>query len=158
GLRISAFGFCPRIPHSHTSRNSRMSFPTYSLADSPCVSIEVLRASIARITPVCKVCENPKPFNPLRYWRPVMTHSIKLSFVPLYAPVRLLTPGITPPAAAGAPPPTATTPEPAKRSNVEESQALVLLRGLPTLGTKHSVAIVELNPEAKNFGAILQES
>ena len=47
-------------------------------------------------------------------------------------------------------------PEPAARRNVEESQALVLLRGLPTLGTAHSVAIVELNPEAKNFGAILQ--
>jgi len=41
--------------------------------------------------------------------------------------------------------------------NVEESQALVLLRGLPTLGNAHSIAIVELNPEAKNFGAILQE-
>jgi len=27
----------------------------------------------------------------------------------------------------------------------------------PTLGTAHSVAIVELNPEAANFGAILQE-
>src|SRR5262249_7104116 len=45
----------------------------------------------------------------------------------------------------------------AGRRNVEESQALVLLRGLPTLGTKHSVAIVELDPEAKNFGAILQD-
>src|SRR5438445_292871 len=29
--------------------------------------------------------------------------------------------------------------------------------GLPTLGTAHSVAIVELNPDAANFGAILQE-
>src|SRR5262249_14687157 len=37
------------------------------------------------------------------------------------------------------------------------SQALVLLRGLPTLGTAHSIAIVELDPDAKNFGAILQE-
>src|SRR5262249_5127741 len=43
------------------------------------------------------------------------------------------------------------------RRNVEESQALVLLRGLPTLGTAHSIAIVELNPEAPNFGAILQD-
>ena len=44
-----------------------------------------------------------------------------------------------------------------RRSDVEKSQALVLLRGLPTLGTEHSVAIVELNPDAANFGAILQE-
>jgi hypothetical protein len=51
----------------------------------------------------------------------------------------------------------AAAPESAARRNVEETQALVLLRGLPTLGTKHSVAIVELNPDAKNFGAILQE-
>jgi hypothetical protein len=43
------------------------------------------------------------------------------------------------------------------RRNVEESQALVLLRGLPTLGTAHSVAIVDLDPDSKNFGAILQE-
>ncbi len=39
----------------------------------------------------------------------------------------------------------------------EQTQALVLLRGLPTLGTNNSIAIVELNPESKNFGAILQE-
>src|SRR5262245_353288 len=53
--------------------------------------------------------------------------------------------------------PKAAAPEAAARRNVEESQALVLLRGLPTLGTAHSVAIVELNPEAANFGAILQD-
>ena len=41
--------------------------------------------------------------------------------------------------------------------NVEETQAIVLLRGLPTLGTSHSVAIVELDPEAENFGEILTE-
>jgi hypothetical protein len=39
----------------------------------------------------------------------------------------------------------------------EESKAVVLLRGLPTLGTKHSIAIVELDPEAENFGEILHE-
>ena len=39
----------------------------------------------------------------------------------------------------------------------EESQAVVLLRGLPTLGTTDSIAIVELDPEADNFGEILQE-
>jgi hypothetical protein len=42
-------------------------------------------------------------------------------------------------------------------SNREESQAVVLLRGLPTLGTHHSVAIVELDPDAENFGDILHE-
>jgi hypothetical protein len=45
----------------------------------------------------------------------------------------------------------------AAQRDVEASQALVLLRGLPTLDTVHSVAIVELDPEAENFGAILQE-
>jgi hypothetical protein len=47
-------------------------------------------------------------------------------------------------------------PAPSER-NLEESQAVVLLRGLPTLDTHHSVAIVELDPEAENFGQILQE-
>ena len=42
-------------------------------------------------------------------------------------------------------------------SGGEETQALVLLRGLPTLGTTNSVAIVEMDPEAENFGAILHE-
>ncbi|MEN8145321.1 MAG: hypothetical protein ABFS14_10265 [Gemmatimonadota bacterium] len=41
--------------------------------------------------------------------------------------------------------------------NVEETQGMVLLRGLPTLGTSDAVAIVELDPEAENFGEILQE-
>jgi hypothetical protein len=45
----------------------------------------------------------------------------------------------------------------AAQRDVEAGQALVLLRGLPTLGTTHSVAIVELDPEAENFGAVLQE-
>ncbi len=39
----------------------------------------------------------------------------------------------------------------------EKSQAIVLLRGLPTLDTKHSVAIVELDPESDQFGEILQD-
>jgi hypothetical protein len=65
-------------------------------------------------------------------------------------------PGSTSSSAAGTAAPT-PAPKPAARGNVEESQALVLLRGLPTLGTVHSVAIVELNPEAPNFGAILQD-
>jgi hypothetical protein len=41
--------------------------------------------------------------------------------------------------------------------NVEETQGIVVLRGLPTLGTSHSVAVVELDPEAENFGEILTE-
>src|SRR5262245_34098911 len=81
-----------------------------------------------------------------------MTQSTRFMF-PLCAALLIL-PGSAPSAAAAQ---RATAPEPAARRNVEESQALVLLRGLPTLGTKHSIAIVELNPEAKNFGAILQE-
>jgi hypothetical protein len=51
----------------------------------------------------------------------------------------------------------AAPPEAPVKRSAEAAQALVLLRGLPTLGTKHSVAIVELDPEAPNFGAILQE-
>ncbi|MGR3614827.1 MAG: hypothetical protein ACU0BB_02140 [Paracoccaceae bacterium] len=39
----------------------------------------------------------------------------------------------------------------------EESQAMVLLRALPTLTTSHSVAIVELDPESENFGALISE-
>lgn len=39
----------------------------------------------------------------------------------------------------------------------EESQAMVLLRGLPTLNTQHSIAIVELDPQSPDFGKILSE-
>ncbi len=56
--------------------------------------------------------------------------------------------------------PDEAVPEPAPGTeprNAEESQGIVLLRGLPTLDTVHSVAIVELDPEAENFGAILHE-
>jgi hypothetical protein len=45
----------------------------------------------------------------------------------------------------------------AQDRNLEETQGIVLLRGLPTLGTSHGVAIVELDPEAQNFGEILQQ-
>jgi len=41
--------------------------------------------------------------------------------------------------------------------NVEESQAIVLLSGLPTLDTKDSIAIIEVDPESKNFGNILYD-
>jgi hypothetical protein len=45
----------------------------------------------------------------------------------------------------------------AEARNSEETQGIALLRGLPTLDTAHSVAIVELDPEAEDFGAILKE-
>jgi len=41
--------------------------------------------------------------------------------------------------------------------NIEESQAIVLLSGLPTLGTKDSIAIIEMDPESNNFGNILYD-
>jgi hypothetical protein len=100
-----------------------------------------------------------------------MTQSTKLRFFALYALLVLIMPGcsdnregaaLSPsggapsPASAAAAPPTAA-PEASARRNLEESQALVLLRGLPTLGTAHSVAIVDLDPDSKNFGAILQD-
>jgi len=90
-----------------------------------------------------------------------MTQSNKLRFFPLFTCLLLMMAAcsrkqdgaaVGPP--GGAPSSAAAV---APRRTVEESQALVLLRGLPTLGTAHSVAIVELNPEAANFGAILQE-
>ena len=45
----------------------------------------------------------------------------------------------------------------AAATDAEATQAMVLLRGLPTLGTSHSVAIVELDPEKENFGEIITE-
>jgi hypothetical protein len=82
-----------------------------------------------------------------------MTQSTKLMFSSLYA-FLLLTMAACSDQQEGA---GGAAPPPAAQRNVEESQAMVLLRGLPTLGTAHSVAIVELDPEAANFGAILQE-
>jgi len=82
-----------------------------------------------------------------------MTQSTKLGLFSLYAVVLLILAACSDKqegASVAAPPPAA-------QRNVEESQAMVLLRGLPTLGTVHSVAIVELDPDAANFGAILQE-
>ena len=98
-----------------------------------------------------------------------MNPSRKLNFISMCALVLLLLPGcsgkqktaaVSPP--GGAPVSTAAAkpaeaPKPDAPRNAEESQALVLLRGLPTLGTVNSIAIVELNPDATNFGAILQE-
>jgi len=92
-----------------------------------------------------------------------MTKSTKLRLFPLYALLLMMMPGCSEKKEGAAVSPSTSAPSsavaapPAARRNVEESQALVLLRGLPTLGTVHSVAIVELNPDAANFGAILQE-
>jgi hypothetical protein len=58
--------------------------------------------------------------------------------------------------AATAPPTQAEAVAPAE-DNPEERMAVVLLRGLPSLDTVHSVAIVQVDPEADNFGEILQE-
>ncbi|GLX79739.1 hypothetical protein tinsulaeT_30790 [Thalassotalea insulae] len=41
--------------------------------------------------------------------------------------------------------------------NTEESQAIILLSGLPTLDTKDSIAIIELDPESPKFGHIIYE-
>ena len=64
-------------------------------------------------------------------------------------------------ACSKAPEDAATTAEPQAAAledrNLEETQGVVILRGLPTLGTTDSVAIVELDPEAENFGEILEE-
>lgn len=40
---------------------------------------------------------------------------------------------------------------------LEKSQGIALLSGLPTLGTKDSIAIFELDPESEKFGEILYE-
>ena len=82
-----------------------------------------------------------------------MTHSTSLRFLSLFAFLLLMM------AACSGKQEDArvAAPEPAAQRNVEESQAMVLLRGLPTLGTVHSVAIVELDPDVANFGEILQE-
>ncbi len=41
--------------------------------------------------------------------------------------------------------------------NIEETQAIVLLSGLPTLETTDSIAIIEMDPESANFGDILYD-
>src|SRR5262250_1795566 len=82
-----------------------------------------------------------------------MNQLTKLSLVPLCTVLLLMVPGYSDKRVDAA----VSSPGSAGRRNVEESQALVLLRGLPTLGTAHSVAIVDLDPDSKNFGAILQE-
>lgn len=51
----------------------------------------------------------------------------------------------------------ATAPADTEAQVREESHGVVLLRGLPTLETAHSIAIVELDPEQSNFGEILSE-
>jgi len=46
----------------------------------------------------------------------------------------------------------AREPAAAEGRNLEETQGIVLLRGLPTLETRHSVAVVELDPEVQYAG------
>ncbi|WP_299080556.1 hypothetical protein [uncultured Paraglaciecola sp.] len=58
-------------------------------------------------------------------------------------------PAVTPSSEASAPQ--------VDNSNSEETQAIALLRGLPTLNTVSSIAIIELDPESENFGDILSE-
>ncbi|WP_286261124.1 hypothetical protein [Thalassotalea atypica] len=41
--------------------------------------------------------------------------------------------------------------------NIEETQAIVLLSGLPTLDTTDSIAIIELDPASEKFGDILYD-
>jgi hypothetical protein len=41
--------------------------------------------------------------------------------------------------------------------NIEETQAMVLLSGLPTLGTSDSIAIIDMDPDSANFGNILYD-
>jgi hypothetical protein len=86
-----------------------------------------------------------------------MTKSTKLKFFSLYALLLLTMAACSDKQEGAAVSPSGSAPQPAGQRNVEESQAMVLLRGLPTLGTVHSVAIVELDPDAATFGAILQE-
>ena len=82
-----------------------------------------------------------------------MTKFMKIALVPLFAALLLSST-----ACSDKPKDTATKPaDRVAQRSVEAGQGLVLLRGLPTLGTVHSVAIVELDPDAANFGALLQE-
>jgi len=84
-----------------------------------------------------------------------MTQSMKVAFLPMFAALLLSNTACSDKQVAT--PPRSSNPESSAQRNVEEGQGLVLLRGLPTLGSVHSVAIVELDPDAANFGAILQE-
>jgi len=59
-------------------------------------------------------------------------------------------------APAASPPPMAAEPS-LPDAGGEQTQAVALLRGLPTLDTTHSVAIIELDPESDQFGKILHE-
>jgi hypothetical protein len=86
-----------------------------------------------------------------------MTQSVNLAFRPVFVALLLSLAACSgkqegPGTQSRSPESSATA-----RRNVEAGQGMVLLRGLPTLGTVHSVAIVELDPEAANFGALLQD-
>lgn len=85
-----------------------------------------------------------------------MARSMNLAFLPVLA-VALLTINACSGEQEGAGVQSGSPDSTTAQREVEASQGVVLLRGLPTLGSVHSVAIVELDPEAANFGAILQE-
>src|SRR4030095_11241254 len=80
---------------------------------------------------------------------PLVTRSMHVASIPMLAALMLSL-------AARSDKPEGTGPQ-SRRPDVEKGQGMVLLRGLPTLGTRHSVAIVELDPEAENFGAMVQD-
>jgi hypothetical protein len=99
-----------------------------------------------------------------------MTQLVKIAFLPIFGVLLMIisacsdkqesptAPSSSPKSSAPAAGQPATKPsDTAAQRNVEEGQGLVLLRGLPTLGTVHSVGIVELDPDAANFGALVQE-
>ncbi len=92
-----------------------------------------------------------------------MTQSMKVAFLPMFVGLLLSLAACSgkqegPGTQSRSPESSATArPDAAARRNVEAAQGMVLLRGLPTLGTVHSVAIVELDPEAASFGALLQD-
>ena len=80
---------------------------------------------------------------------PLLTRSMHVASLPMFAALVLSLAGCS-----DKPEGTGTQ---SRRPDVEKGQGMVLLRGLPTLGTRHSVAIVELDPEAANFGAMVQD-
>ena len=92
-----------------------------------------------------------------------MSRSMNVAFLPMFAALLLTGAACSrkqeSPATEAASPQGSAATETATAAprNAEATQGLVLLRGLPTLGTSHSVAIVELDPESASFGTILQE-
>src|SRR3972149_4617912 len=93
----------------------------------------------------------------LNHWRSAMTRSIKVAFLPMFLALLLSLAACSDRKEGTGSQSRGPESSASAQRNVEAGQGMVLLRGLPTLGTVHSVAIVELDPEAANFGAILQD-